>query len=294
MPIRFITGALALLLAASPAAAWWEYGHETVARIAYEKARPDTQVAIRRLLAKGALLGTPECSVKTVELASYWADCIKPLGDRFSYAGPWHYQNVDVCGEFDLKAACKDGNCVSAQIERNARLLADRKLPERERVKALAFLLHLMGDLAQPMHAGDRDDLGGNRVSTAYGLVEGRTNLHSMWDGYIAERSISTPPGGALGMLSEYSDEQLNAMRAGTVEDWSREGWQVAKTFAYAGLMGAACGPKDDVRHRLNEEQVKALIPVVRKQVVAGGMRLAQLLDDALGPEAKAPAFRRS
>ena len=51
-------------------------------------------------------------------LAAYWPDCIKTLGERFSYASPWHYQNVDICRPFDLPAPCGDGNCVSAQIER--------------------------------------------------------------------------------------------------------------------------------------------------------------------------------
>ncbi|MEO8141690.1 MAG: S1/P1 nuclease, partial [Sphingomicrobium sp.] len=173
----------ALCAATSPARAYWEYGHETVARIALDSARPDTRAKIQALLRQGRLLETSDCPVATIEQASVWADCIKPLGDRFAYAYSWHYQNVDICKPFDLKAACKDGHCVSAQIERNARLLADVKVPTRERLMALAFLVHFMGDLAQPMHAGDRGDLGGNRVAANYGLVGGRTNLHSIWDG---------------------------------------------------------------------------------------------------------------
>ena len=147
MQIRFFAAIVAAFLCSSPAAAWWEYGHETVARIALDNVRPQTRADIRRLLAKGALLETPECPVATIEQASFWADCVKTLGDRFSYAYSWHYQNVDICKPFDLKAACKDGHCVSAQIERNARILADRKAPQRERLMALAFLVHFVGDL---------------------------------------------------------------------------------------------------------------------------------------------------
>ena len=86
MPIRKLALLLAALCTASPAAAWWEYGHESVARIAMDSVRPDTRAAIHRLLAKGRLLDTPDCPVATIEQASVWADCIKPLGDRFSYA----------------------------------------------------------------------------------------------------------------------------------------------------------------------------------------------------------------
>ncbi len=293
MPIRLICAFIALAFASSPAAAWWEYGHETVGRIAFDEVKPGTRAEIRRLLAKGQLLQTPECPVGTIEQTSYWADCVKPLGERFSYAYSWHYQNVDICQPFDLKAACKDGHCVSAQIERNARILADRTVPDRERLMALAFLVHFVGDLVQPMHAGDRGDLGGNRVPAAYGLVEGRANLHSIWDGYLAERSISTPAAGAAGLVASYTRGDLDAMKTGTVEDWSRESWEVARTDAYQTLTGDACGPKSEERKTLNEEQVRALIPVVRRQVTAGGMRLARLLDDALGPEAKAPLLKR-
>lgn len=291
MPIRFLAALLALLVLPFPASAWWEYGHETVARIAFDEARPQTRAAIRRLLAKGALLDTPECSVATIELASYWPDCIKPLDERFSYASPWHYQNVDICQPFDLEAACKDGNCVSAQIERQARLLANREVPARERLMALAFLVHFVGDLHNPMHAGDRGDRGGNQVSANYGLVGGRTNLHSIWDGYLAERAISTPPGGAQALLASVPPSERPAMAAGTVEDWSRQQWESARRFAYASLIGDPCGPKPEARPTLHEADVRALIPEVRRGVVAGGLRLARLLDDAL-VEGKAPGQR--
>ena len=290
MPIRyFILFLAALVTATAQAAAYWEYGHETVARIALDQVRPDTRAKIKALLARGRLLDTPDCPVTTIEQASVWADCIKPLGDRFAYAYSWHYQNVDICGDFDLKAACKDGHCVSAQIERQARLLADTKVPTRERLMALAFLTHFVGDLAQPMHAGDRGDLGGNRVSANYGLVGGRTNLHSIWDGYLAERAISTPPGGPGGMLSAVSADDRARIAGGTVTDWSRESWQAARSQAYTSLLGDPCGAKSAVRPTLTEADVQSLIPEVRREIVAGGLRLARLLDDALGPEAKAP-----
>jgi len=290
VPIRsFILFLAALVTATAPAAAYWEYGHETVARIALDSVRPATRAKIKALLAQGRLLDTPDCPAATIEQASVWADCIKPLGDRFAYAYSWHYQNVDICKPFDLKAACKDGHCVSAQIERQARLLADTKVPTRERLMALAFLTHFMGDLAQPMHAGDRGDLGGNRVAANYGLVGGRTNLHSIWDGFLAERAISTPPAGPGGLLAAISADDRARIAGGTVTDWSRESWEAARSQAYTSLLGDPCGAKTDVRPTLTEADVQSLIPEVRREIVAGGLRLARLLDDALGPEAKAP-----
>jgi hypothetical protein len=272
----------ALLLAASPAAAWWEYGHYTVGRIAMLEAKPQTRAAVRRLLARDALLETPTCRARTIEEASYWPDCIKRLDERFSYASSWHYQNVDVCKPFDLKAACRDGNCVSAQIERNFKLLADKALPTRERVMALAFLVHFVGDLHMPLHAGDRGDLGGNRFAASYGVIAGRANLHSIWDGWIAERGISTAPPDARGILSELTPADRAAMRAGTVEDWSREGWEASREFAYGSVMADPCGPTPAERPVIGEALVQRLIPIVRRQVARGGVRLARLLDEAL------------
>ena len=296
MPNRFVAalcGLLALFAAARPAHAYWEYGHESVARIAWEQMRPDTRRQVAALLRQGRLLETPECPVATIEQASVWADCIKPLGDRFAYVYSWHYQNVDVCKPFDLKSACKDGNCVSAQIERNARLLADPKVPTRERLMALALLVHFMGDLHQPMHAGDHQDLGGNRVAANYGIVGGRANLHSIWDGWLAERAISSPPSGPSAILAQIPAAERERIASGTVEDWSREMWGKARDLAYKTLVGDPCGAGPVERPTLTEAQVRELIPEVRTDVVEGGIRLARLIDDALGPEHKAPGQKR-
>ncbi|WP_042467023.1 S1/P1 nuclease, partial [Sphingomonas sp. FUKUSWIS1] len=209
----------ATALTAAPASAYWEYGHETVAQIAYANVAPRTKVAIRRILAQQALLDTPECPAGTIEEASVWADCIKPLKtadgkSRFGFAYSWHYQNVDVCAPFDLTPACKDGDCVSAQIDRDVTLLRDRKTSPHDRVQALAFLIHFVGDLHQPLHAGDRHDKGGNDVKTDYGIyAPARLNLHSVWDGTLAERAISAPPS----LVRRYPAAERARIAAGTV-----------------------------------------------------------------------------
>jgi hypothetical protein len=283
VPIIRLLAALLALTAAAPAAAYWEYTHRMVASIAWDQIKPETRTRLRALMREGHRLETPECPVGTLEDASLWADCIKPMGDRFSYQSSWHYQNVNICKPFSLRDACKDGNCVSAQIERNARLLADKKLPVRERVMALAYLVHFVGDLAQPMHGGDRGDLGGNQVPVTYGIVEGRTNLHGIWDGWIPERAVTTPPGGVKGLLSGVTPAQKAELASGTVEDWSRKAWENARTYAYTTALGDPCRERaKDERGVVTEAEVQALIPTVRQQVLAGGLRLARMLDDAI------------
>jgi hypothetical protein len=279
---RWLIALAALLGSASPAMAWWEYGHQIVARIAMATARPSTQRAVRRLLAHSDLLETPTCPARTIDDASVWADCVKQLKDRYSYAYSWHFMDVDVCGPFDIKASCPDGNCVARQIERDARLLRDRKQPLRIRVEALFFLIHFMGDLHQPLHVGDRHDKGGNAMKADYGY-RANTNLHSIWDGLLADRAISTPPADAAGILSEVAPAERAAMAQGSAEDWTRESWQVAHD-AYAALLGGdGCGAIPRERPVLDNVKIEALVPVLRRQVARGGIRLARMLDEALG-----------
>lgn len=280
--LRPLIALAALIGLASPASAWWEYGHESVATIAMASVKPETRRAIGRLLARADLVETPACPTRTIEQASVWADCVKnkPYRDRYSYAYNWHYQNIDVCKPFDLKANCPDGNCLARQTERAARLLADRGEPLRIRVEALLFLVHFVGDLHQPLHAGDRRDRGGNDMKADYGFRP-NSNLHSIWDGLLADRAISTPTGGPAGILAEVAPADRPAMAKGDVEAWSRENWQVAHD-AYAALLGDACAPPPATRPVLTNAKIEALIPVLRQQVARGGLRLARMLDEAL------------
>jgi hypothetical protein len=275
---------LAVLLLTAPAQAYWEYGHETIGRIAMANVKPSTARAVRRLLAQQALLGTPECPARTIEEASYWADCIKPLKDakgerRFGYAFNWHFQNVHVCRPFALATACADGNCVSAQIERQAARLEAAGSTRRDRVEALAFLVHLVGDLHQPMHAGDKGDRGGNDLEAAYGIyAPQRFNIHSVWDGPLAERAITSGPS----LVRRYPAAERARLAAGTVEDWSREGWALSRDSVYASALGGdACGPSP-ARVTLSDAAVASVVPAARESVRRGGLRLARLLDGAL------------
>ncbi|MHA3841338.1 S1/P1 nuclease [Sphingomonas aestuarii] len=265
----------------APALAYWEFGHEAVATIARLNVKPETRAKIFALLRQQSLLNTPTCPAGTMEAASVWADCVKPLGQRFSYANNWHYQNVHVCKPFDIKSNCPDGNCVSAQIDRMTALLQDKAVPEAEKVQALVFLIHLVGDLHMPLHAGDRGDLGGNRVPAAYGLwAPERFNLHSLWDGYLAERAITTPPE----IRRAYSAEERDALWGGTVEDWSRESWQASRDVAYATAMGGDPCAQIEGRAVHDDAMIARIVPTARDQVMKGGLRLARRLDEAFDP----------
>ncbi|WP_375404390.1 S1/P1 nuclease [uncultured Sphingomonas sp.] len=281
--MRFLPALLAalLLVLPRPAAAYGVLGHETIAAIALRNADPRTAAQVRALLARAPLLETPTCAAATAAKASVWPDCIRNLSNRFSYTNPWHYQNVDICRPFDLKSACRDGNCVSAQIDRQVKLLQDRTIPRREKVAALAFLIHFVGDLHMPLHAGDRSDRGGNDVKAAYGIYAPEwLNLHGIWDTPLADRAVTTPPM----LLRTYTPTERAALAAGTTEDWSREAWTVSRDVSYRLALGDPCGPKPTARVQLNEPAIQAAIEPQRLQVTRAGLRLARLLDEAFDP----------
>ena len=301
----------ALLLAPLPAAAWGEFGHRTVATIAMAGVRPETQRAIKKLLRHGAELNTPTCPVRTLEDAAAWPDCVRALGDRFAFAAPWHFQDISVCHDFDIAEACPNGNCVTAQIAAQAKILKSRGRPVAERVQALAFLAHFVGDLHQPLHVGEKGDRGGNDVPADYGAkAGGRLNLHHIWDTELAERAITEPP--PVGPPITAADRA--AWRQGGVADWARESWQAAKDVAYGDLrdypdrcllppapppaepapdtpvaaidaVGAVAAAVSGPRAHVDETYIVAAIPVVRTQVEKAGVRLAAMLDAALGPK---------
>jgi hypothetical protein len=283
--LRFVAAALPAFMVAAPAQAYWEYGHQTIARIAYANVTPRTQRAITRLLAQTSRLDTPECPATTMEGASTWADCVKPLKgpdgkSRFGYAYNWHFQDVNICQPFTLEEACKDGNCVSAQITRDVAILKDKRASAKDRAQALVFLIHFVGDLHQPLHAGEKGDKGGNDVAAAYGTYSPRRfNLHSVWDGTLAERAITSGPS----LVRRYPAPEKRRIAAGTVEDWSRESWKVAHDVVYASaLKGDPCAPSP-AKVTLDAATIEQIVPVARLEVERGGLRLAKLLDAALG-----------
>lgn len=281
--IRRIAMSLAALAAlwSVPAFAWGAYGHRTVAAIALRNVTPAATARINALLKAERGLGTPKCRVRSLEDAAVWPDCIKNESWRWRYTFSWHYHDQPVCGTFDIKTECADGACVTAQIERTARILADRSLPDAQRLEALAFLAHFVGDIHQPLHAADNHDQGGNQVKSTYGIAPGR-NLHAIWDSILAERAISSaqPP-----LVRHYSAAERADQSRGTPEDWLRESWQIAKDFLYPQAFGGPIPCEGDAPKQVAwpEPAIEASVPIVQQQVEKAGLRLARMLDTALG-----------
>jgi hypothetical protein len=273
---------VSLAFAPSSALAWSAFAHQVTAGIADAELTPAARAEVRRILAKGAAVDTPGCPLATLKDASVWPDCVRGLGDRFAFSAPWHYQNIDICQPFDINNNCPDGNCVTAQIPKQLAIVADHKASPAARAQALAFVVHLVGDMHQPLHIGEKNDRGGNDVLAAFGYKSpDRMNLHRIWDSDLAERALTEPPP----VTRFVPADRRKAHAQGSVEDWARESWELSRTIAYPNLRDYpdTCPEKSTVRALVDADYVAAATPVVKMQVERAGVRLAMLLNGALG-----------
>ena len=274
--------AVVLALAPVPALAWGEYAHRQTAAVAEANVSPEVRAKIRALLAHAKELGTPECRLRTLEDAAVWPDCLRGQGWRWGYTFAWHYRTAPVCKAFDPKANCPGGNCVTAQIQRAQRVLADERLPAHERLEALAFMVHFAGDVHMPLHSGDNEDQGGNARKADYGIRPGY-NLHAIWDGPLAERAISDP---ADPVVRRYSPAERDALGGGTPDDWGRESWEIARSFVYPTAFDTEdlCSRPLPDQVALSQEDIVRGVPIARRRVVQAGVRIAALLEAAFAP----------
>ncbi|MDZ4271971.1 MAG: S1/P1 nuclease [Erythrobacter sp.] len=275
--------ALAVMLPA-PAHAWGFFAHRKTAAIAEANVSPEVRAKIARLIRSEPALGTPDCPLKSLEDASVWADCIRNEGWRWGFTAAWHYRTAPVCQAFNPRANCAGGNCVTAQVTRAHRVLADESLPAAIRLEALAFMVHFAGDVHMPLHSGDNEDRGGNDRVAAYGIIPD-LNLHWIWDGPLAERAISDP---ADPVVRRYSPAERADLSGGSPDDWGRESWEIARSFVYPTAFDTedVCAAPLPDETALSQEDIIRGVPIAKRRVQQAGLRIADLLESAFAPGA--------
>ncbi len=144
-----------MALTALPAFPWGQKGHDTVAFIAENHLTP---VAREKA---GNLIGG-----KSIVYHSNWLDNASHTPE-YAFTKTWHYKNVDADETF--RSACKEpkGDVVRA-INEQTEILRDPEATDSAKSLALKIVVHLVGDIHQPMHLGRRSDLGGNRVNVRF------------------------------------------------------------------------------------------------------------------------------
>jgi hypothetical protein len=286
---------LALQFAAPDALAWGDEGHEIVGLIAEHYLAPAVRQKVDAILAqdKSGLAATDTGDAIADE--STWADKYRDADNRrlhYISTRDWHFVDLEMSGP-DMNAACfgrptlppgtaasagPADDCVVDKIEQFEAELANPRTPAPERLVALQFLLHFVGDLHQPLHASDDHDRGGNskRVTTA---DMGSGNLHAFWDTQFVQALGADPRTIANSLIAKITPAEKAGWETGKTEQWAMDSYAVSKQVAY----GALPAPGQDGEYALTSAYETKAKAAAADQLSKAGVRLASLLNRALG-----------
>ena len=267
------------LVAPATALAWGAEGHRLVADIALHFLTPAARKAVDALLAADAELD-PDSRIRSLADASVWADEVRSL--RPETRG-WHFDNIPLCGTADPARYCVNGNCASAQIERLRGVLADPNAGRRDRLEALKYLVHFIGDIHQPLHSADNDDRGGNAVPVAVAGAIDLTNLHAHWDFDLVRRFTAERHNSASALAKRIRPEEQVQWSRGRASDWVAQIHRVAADIAYGKLPSPpVCGAPSSEPATIDSNYYRSVRPVLTILFKQAGIRLAAVLNEAL------------
>jgi hypothetical protein len=263
---------ICLSLFASSAFAWGHKGHAAVAALAQANLTPTALAEVNRLLTDDLDRYEKPSQRKTLASVASWADEIRDIAPPRTYSG-WHVRANQVCS--DKLGACKDGNCVDQLIIKYAAILKDRTQSARARNEALKWVVHLVGDLHQPLHSGINIDKGNIPAGIVGSEVKPGTTFHSLWDTDIAELTLKSGP--LQGRLTDTTPLPVEAPT-----EWMKEARDVARKSAYETLPDFTCNAHLKKPLMVDDAYMQQAAVVARKQMENAGLRLAHLLNDAL------------
>ena len=269
----------------SLARAWGNEGHKIIAAIAESELKPEVKAKVDALLAAD----TSNLTAHDIESEATWADAYRADGHRET--APWHYVDVEL-DHPSLEQACfgypkltgpaslgPENDCVVDKIEEFAAELADPAAPEPERILALKYLLHFVGDLHQPLHGSDNHDRGGNCDKVAANHAR---NLHAYWDTTVVEMLGYDPNAVAAKLEPQITPEQQAAWSKGDAKTWALDTFLVGKNVAYTLNTPATCEDGGGAMSLPPDYQARAKA-AAEVQLEKAGVRLAAVLNKALG-----------
>jgi hypothetical protein len=307
----------ALPMLAGSAFGWGCQGHQMVALIARAHLTPAASAAVDRLLRENPIDASLFRFCKDrpddpMADAATWADDQRSV-DKSTET--WHYIDIPLAvhaGSIPEREAMKwcapsaEGGpgCIVSALDDQWAILRDASRPASARAQALRYVIHFAGDVAQPLHASDNHDQGGNCTSIAFFAEQKPRNLHAIWDTQLIARALDadhlTQPQYArklderfAGDWSEWGESKANFLA------WAWDSHGIAESVAYGDLKPriptepAAAGPADKEACSIEREHVSAMhisigasydaeaLPVVREQLAKAGYRLAGLLNQA-------------
>lgn len=253
MRLFFATLSL-LLLSTSSVMAWGKKGHDVICYIAECHLRDSALRRVDELLEGRSML-----------YYSSWMDSASNT-PKYDYSKPWHYFNIDRGKSIDKMSRSKDGDVLFA-VERIVEQLKGGELTMEDEQVALKMLIHLVGDMHQPMHLGREHDQGGGTIPIVY-FVES-VSLHALWDYHIVE-------GVHAWSYSEWQDQldrgfvDYQVITSGSYMDWMRETHKITEMI-YRDTPAET---------RVFYEYIDKYTLIVEQQLLYAGLRLSWILND--------------
>ncbi|EKD83450.1 MAG: endonuclease [uncultured bacterium] len=233
--------------------AWGETGHRLIARIAGKMVSPASREEIADIL-----------QGKSMAEVALWADQIK--GERPETA-VWHYVKFSAVRDAEESIPDLDSSSVLSAIPQLTCRLENYGSSDSDRREALMFLIHLAGDLHQPMHCAPDGDVGGNAVSVTF--FDKETNLHKVWDSYLADELHGSEDEKLAALEQFWGATRESDQESTDIIHWATESNRVARRYAYVL-------PEN---HQLGDRYVKNNLRPCSRQIWLAGIRLARLLD---------------
>ena len=235
---------------------WGQKGHDTVAYIAECNLTPEVYQKVTKALGGHSLV----YYANWLDNASY--------SDQYRYTKSWHYANVDEGYTYDTMPKNEKGDVVTAINGLIIELKSGKLSAEQENIR-LRMLIHLVGDIHAPMHAGHLSDRGGNSVMVKF--FDKETKLHSLWDTPLVEAAHKWSYTEWEQQLNRYCPAEEKAKIAnGTPEDWLNESHKIA-TEIYK------VSPE---KSKLSYDYIAYYAPIIEQRLLAGGLRLANILNE--------------
>ncbi len=259
MKLKFVFPVVAILFAFS-LISWGVVGHRTIAKIA------ENHLTIKAKATVKDLLGTEE-----MPLTSTFSDEVR-YDNAFKYTAPWHYINLP--GGLDYNAFVKAVKADTAANVYNALLKMEKEVKnpyntKEQKIFALKMIIHLVGDLHQPMHVSREEDQGGNKIKLKF---QGKdTNLHSLWDSSLIEYNGKTFTEMATA-LDNVNDLKIKEWQADDVTKWLFESYQIANQL----YTEVEKNPELDYTYYPKHSEIYKL------RIQKAGIRLAGLLNTLL------------
>ena len=241
--------------------AWGVLGHRITGGIAEHYLTSKTKAELKKLLGN-----------ESVAMVSNWADFIK--SDRsYDYLSTWHYVNIrGGLSQAEVMKILKDDTGTDLYTKMNflVRELKSKNLQRERRIFYLKLLIHFVGDIHQPMHAGQPEDRAGNRIKLYWFGTP--TNLHRIWDEQLVEfQQLSyTEHVAAINFVTPAEKQKWQGQ---PIAEWVYESYQIAQKL-YTEIK-----PEDKLTYNYNYYHVN----IMNQQLLKGGVRLAGLLNELFG-----------